>query len=96
VLIQFYPALKERTATDLLSLLFLQREIKQPNEEALAKPDDINVEAVKEHATLFSFQLRAIVAGHSRPSGDCATTDAHDSSASKSPSSFLYFGFESC
>jgi hypothetical protein len=58
--IQLYPALEERTAADLLSLLFLQHEIKQPNEEVLAKLDDV-VEAVKEYARSFPFQLRAIV-----------------------------------
>jgi hypothetical protein len=50
----------KRTAADLLSLLFLQREIEQPNEEVLAKLDDV-VEAVKEYARSFPFQLRAIV-----------------------------------
>jgi hypothetical protein len=55
MLIQLYPAREERAATDLLSPLFLQREIKQLNEAVLAKPDDINVEPVKEYAMSFQF-----------------------------------------
>jgi hypothetical protein len=59
--IQLYPAPEERTATDLLSLLSLQREIKHPNEEAFAKPDDVNAEAVKDYPTSFPFQLNIII-----------------------------------
>jgi ATP-binding cassette subfamily G (WHITE) protein 2 (SNQ2) len=42
-------------------LAIVKREIKELNEEALAKPDDVNAEAVREYATSFPFQLKVIV-----------------------------------
>lgn len=39
----------------------VKREIKQLKDEALAQPDDVNAEAVKEYSTPFMFQLKTIL-----------------------------------
>jgi hypothetical protein len=102
VLIQLYPSLEKRTAADLLFRLFLQREIKQPNEEALARPDDVNAEVVKEYATSFPFQLRIIVGRTSTAFWRLLELRIHSTLQPvslyhpSSPSPFLLFGSEPC